>query len=182
MRWSPRPTRGELVQEHSPNGGLLERVARAEARVRLCAGDAVRAERLLATLPAVPDVLLLRIRLGLLRGTPVARQMVREMEPTTPKEEVELAILSAWAQLDHSRARAEQDLLRAAELAVAHGMSTPLVGVPTACCGWPGRRPSTSSTTPCCGWSRSPRPRRPNRESPDDSAGDRARRRGAEPR
>lgn len=126
-----RETRA-IVDDRAPSGGLLQPVGVAEVRARLLAGDPVRAERTLRGLERTAQTFALRARLGVLRRTPVARQMVREVEPTSPRLQVELAILAAWADLEVSRQRAERHLLRAADIAAAHGIRTALVGAPSA--------------------------------------------------
>lgn len=121
-----------VVDERAPGGGLLQPVGVAEVRTRLLAGDPLRAERVLRGLERTDQTFALRARLGVLRRTPVARQMVREVEPTSPRLQVELAILAAWADLEVSRQRAERHLLRAADIAATHGIRTALVGAPPA--------------------------------------------------
>jgi LuxR family maltose regulon positive regulatory protein len=123
-------TARSVVQQRSPAGGLLGPVSMSEARIRLSAGDGLRAERLLRGLPRTNEVLLLNARLHLLRGGPVAAQVLREFEPATPRDEVEHALLSAWALMSTSPQRAEQHLIRAADVSATHGMTTTLVDVP----------------------------------------------------
>lgn len=118
----------KIIQARSPQGGLGQRIARSEARIRLLSGDTVRASRALQDSPAVPDVLLLRIRLALYRDTALGRQLIREFEPASPREEAEWAVLAAWSQVDRSRRDAERHLLRAADIAAAQGLTTILVG------------------------------------------------------
>jgi LuxR family maltose regulon positive regulatory protein len=119
-----------VVLESSPDGGLLPLVTAAQARVRLMAGDQVRAERLVRELPPGPVRQLLAARLALVRGSVGAETAVREVEPTTVRLEVERAVLSAWAYLGSSRRRGEQELLHAADLAGQHGLQSALVDAP----------------------------------------------------
>lgn len=118
------------VLEGSPSGGLLPMVTTMQARLRLMAGDQVRAERLIRELPASPERQLLLTRLALLRGQAVTPALVREVEPRTAREEVERSVLAAWANLSGSPAQVEVDLLRAADVAGQHGLRTVLVDAP----------------------------------------------------
>lgn len=118
------------VLQSSPSGGLLPTVTAMQARLRLMAGDQVRAERLVRELPAGAQRQLLLARLALLRGQPVAPALVREVEPRTAREDVERSVLAAWANLSSSQAQAEVDLLRAADVAGQHGLRTVLVDAP----------------------------------------------------
>ena len=118
------------VLERSPTGGLLPLVGQLEARLRLAAGDAVRAERTIRHLPRGVERQMLSARLALLRGMPGATALVREIEPVTARQEVEHAVLAAWAYAGSSRHRAEQHLLSAADTASRHGMTSILVDAP----------------------------------------------------
>jgi LuxR family maltose regulon positive regulatory protein len=121
-----------LVRLRSPSGGLLGPIQLAEARIRLLSGDALRAERLLRVGPRTDDALILYARLNLLRGGALGVQLLREVSPTTPRLQAEHALLSAWAQLPTSRQRAEQHLIRSADVAAANGLRTILVDAPPA--------------------------------------------------
>ena len=120
----------DVVLERSPGGGLLLAVATLEARLRLAAGDPRRAEQLLRGLPPSTSRQLLLARAALQRRLPTAPLSVRAITPTTPREEATHALLQAWNALSTSRERAEQQLLRAADLCAEQGMTTLLVDVP----------------------------------------------------
>jgi ATP/maltotriose-dependent transcriptional regulator MalT len=119
-----------VVLERAPSGGLLPRVVRAEAALRLDVGDVVRAERLIRLMPQGLPRQLLSARLALLRSTPSAAVLVREIDPATPRQRIEHAVLSAWALLGTSPGRSEQALLHAADIAGQVGITTALVHVP----------------------------------------------------
>jgi LuxR family maltose regulon positive regulatory protein len=120
----------ELILLHAPNGGLLPRVTTVQTRLRLLAGDLVRAERLLRDVPPGVARQLLHARLALHRGRPAGVTLVRDIEPTCVRQQVELSLLDAWSSLATSRSRAEHQVLRAAELAGANGLTTALVDAP----------------------------------------------------
>jgi LuxR family maltose regulon positive regulatory protein len=120
----------DVVLRRSPDGGLLPLVATLEARFRLAAGDPRRAEQLLRGLSPSTSRQLLLARAALQRRLPTAPLSVRAITPTTPREESTLALLQAWTALRGSRERAEQQLIRAADLCAEHGMTTLLVDVP----------------------------------------------------
>jgi LuxR family maltose regulon positive regulatory protein len=120
----------DVVLERSPDGGLLPAVATLEARLRLAAGDPRRAEQLLRGLRPSTARQLLLARAALQRRLPTAPLSVRAITPTTPREESTHALLQAWTALPTSRQRAEQQLLRAADLCAEQGMTTLLVDVP----------------------------------------------------
>lgn len=122
----------EVVLRRSPDGGFLPAVATLEARLRLAAGDARRAEQILRGLPPTTPRQLLLARAALLRGLPTAALAVRAVTPTTPREESVHALLQSWAALATSRERAEQQLIRAADVCAENGMTTLLVDVPEA--------------------------------------------------
>jgi LuxR family maltose regulon positive regulatory protein len=121
----------ESVHARSPDGGLLLCVVATEVRLRLLAGDTVRAERLLRLLPASTGRQLLALRLALHRASTSALAQTRDISPTTPREQAQLSVLTAWALFGTSRHRAEVELLRAADVCAEHGMTTVLVGVPS---------------------------------------------------
>ncbi len=119
-----------LVLERCPDGGLLRLVAKHEARLRLAAGDPRRAEQIVRGLPPDTEGRLLLARAALQRRLPTAAASVRAVSPTTPREEATHALLLAWTAMSTSRSRAEQQLLRAADLCAEHGMTTLLADVP----------------------------------------------------
>lgn len=119
-----------VVLQRNPAGGLLPMVTTMQARLRLMAGDQVRAERLIRELPTGAQRQLLLARLALLRGQQVAPALVREVEPRTAREEAERAVLGAWANLSVSPAQVEIDLLRAADVAEQNGLRMILVDAP----------------------------------------------------
>ena len=120
-----------IVEQHSPDGGLLQRVGRAEGT------DPPSAQGM----PCAPSVCFAGCRArptscscefgsACFAGRVVAAQMLREVEPATPRQEAEHALLSAWSQLGRSRRASEQHLLALAEVCVANGLTTSLVGAP----------------------------------------------------
>ena len=122
-------TAREVILSASPDGGLIPLVSGLQARVRLMAGDHVRAERLLRTLPASLERRLLEARTALVRGHSAAA-LLRRIEPTTPRTQVETDLLLAWSLVDQSTQRSEQLLLRAADIAAQHGLTTSLTSFP----------------------------------------------------
>lgn len=119
-----------LVEQNSPLGGLGAAVTSTEVRLRLAAGDVVRAERLIKRMGPGRDRQLAQARLALQKGTTRAGVLVREIDPVTPRERVTHGVLMAWAALESSPQRCEQHLVAAADVAGNHGMTTALVDVP----------------------------------------------------
>ena len=120
----------DVVLGRSPEGGLLAAVATQEARLRLAAGDPRRAEQILRGLSPSTTRQLLLARAALQRGLPSAPLLVRAITASTPREESNLSLLQAWIALPTSRDRAEQQLLRAADICAERGMTSLLVDVP----------------------------------------------------
>ncbi|MEZ5117386.1 MAG: LuxR C-terminal-related transcriptional regulator [Candidatus Nanopelagicales bacterium] len=118
------------VLDRAPRGGLLPVLALTEARLRLTSGDGVRAARAIPVLPAGVPRRLLHARLALLRNTPGAVALVRDIEPSTPRQQVEHELLGAMAYQKGSRQRAEQHLVRAADIADRRGLTRYLVTCP----------------------------------------------------
>lgn len=121
---------GTIALEASPNGGLVALATEAQALVRLRAGDHIRAGRLVATLPSGPQRQLLSARVALVRGQPTAAALIRRVEAVTVRSEIEVLVLSAWACFGSQPQRAEQLLLRAADLAGQSGLTSCLVELP----------------------------------------------------
>jgi LuxR family maltose regulon positive regulatory protein len=130
LAWEQTMLARATVLESSPEGGLLVPVTEAQVRIRLMSGDHTRAERLLKTMPASTSRQLLSARLALVRAQPHAMTLVREIDPTTVRVEVERGVLTAWAHSATSRRQAEQDLLRVADLAGQFGITSALIDAP----------------------------------------------------
>lgn len=116
----------ELATMDTPDSGMQVLIDQAQALVHICAGDAVRAERLIRALPPSDQRSLLWARLGLARHPGVARRTLEAVSPGVPRLEVERHLLLAAVHVRTSRSLAEAHLRKAATVAQTHGLAQSL--------------------------------------------------------
>lgn len=116
----------ELATRDTPRSAMLGVVDELQARVHLCAGDPVRAERLIRGLPRGDQRSLLWVRLGLTRQPAVARSTLEGLSPSVPRLRVERHLLFSVMHLRSSRAMAEGHLRKAAAIAHEQGLGQAL--------------------------------------------------------
>jgi LuxR family maltose regulon positive regulatory protein len=114
--------------ETTPRSAMLVGVDAALARVRLDAGDPLRAARIAQSLPAGERRTLLWARIAMRRQPAAAKRALDALSPATVGSTAERHLLMAALHERTSRRLARAHLQRAAELAYANGIGLLLVG------------------------------------------------------
>ena len=111
-----------LVLEEAPTSSISRPLDLQEAWVRHLAGDNVRAQRLVYSLPRSDERTLLWARLTMDRQGSRALSALAEVSSTDPRSAAEKQVLLAKAAMRRSIRLAEGHLAKAADIASEHGL------------------------------------------------------------
>jgi LuxR family transcriptional regulator, maltose regulon positive regulatory protein len=114
----------------APGSTMAIQLNQVEALIRLTAGDALRCERLIQSLPSSTARTLLWARLSLERQAVEASRVLASLQPPTPRTAAERQLLMAIAASRRSARLAGAHLVKAADIAGEHGMGMLLAGSP----------------------------------------------------
>jgi LuxR family maltose regulon positive regulatory protein len=117
-----------LLAESAPKSVLTAQVDEQEAWLRHLAGDNLRAERLVQGLPPGEDRSLLWARVTMPRQSAGAMRAVSGLLATTPRRAAARQVLLAQASVRRSTRLAEGHLVKAADIALDHGMALVFMG------------------------------------------------------
>lgn len=117
-----------LVLEEAPTSSIARPLDLQEAWVRHLAGDNVRAQRLVQSLPRSDERTLLWARLTIDRQGSRALSALSEVAATDPRSAAEKQVLLAKAAMRRSIRLAEGHLARAADIAVEHRLGLLFLG------------------------------------------------------
>lgn len=117
----------ELGTTDVPTSAIVTPLDLLLARVRILAGDLLRAERLVRSLPPGDQTLLLLARIGLVSRPTSARRALESIQPQSPIDQAERHLLLAESYLGTSRRLAQGHLRKAAAVAHHHGLGLLLV-------------------------------------------------------
>ncbi len=121
-----------LATTSTPTSSIVVPLDQLQARLRTSAGDLLRAERLIRSLPASDIRSLLFARVALLHQPAGARRTLEALQPATPLTQAERHLLLASSYLKTSRRMAEGHLRRAAMIAHESGLGLLLAHSDTA--------------------------------------------------
>lgn len=120
-----------LLADGAPKSTMHRQLDEQEAWIRHLAGDNVRAERLVQGLPPSEDRSLLWARVTMPRQSAGAARMISTLASSTPRRAAERQVLLAQASIRRSTRLAEGHLVKAADIALAHGMALVFLGCDT---------------------------------------------------
>lgn len=119
-----------LLLESAPSSRILHRLDLTEALVRHIGGDIVRAERLVQGVPVSDARTLTWARVTMHRQASGVRRALTSLASDSPRVSVEKQILLAMVAMRRNDALAEGHLVRAADIAAAHGLQLAFLGCP----------------------------------------------------